>query len=163
MNHTYLFLFFFIFICSCRTEKQYDIKALQNLDKRVRKYENLLRFSNTEAYDKKINESNVCYSKISECRLGELPYTEVLQPLEIPVDEFDTIQDQVSKLGYKTYYREGRLSIWVIDGALGDIYGHLVNHDSIPMADSTIYINNKYLVGIGKKLGSNVYYFSSFL
>ena len=102
MNHAYLLLFFFIFICSCMTEKQYDIIALQNLDKQVRKYENLLRFSNTEVYDKKINESIVCYSKISECRLGELPYTEVLQQLEIPVNEFDTIQDQISMLGYKT-------------------------------------------------------------
>lgn len=157
----YLFCLLFFLSCGYDDEKVHDMEGLLELDKKVRAYSSLTHFNSFKLSRKKINNIEVCDSEKSECRPDEKEYTKVLKEIGVPAEEFDSLLIRLDEIGYKTYHRYGDYSVWVINGAFGDIYGHLINHNPAVSKIAPFTINNRYCVGVGKKVGENVYYFSS--
>lgn len=163
MNKSIYLFFCLLFFLSCGRdgEKGHDIEGLLELDKKVRVYRSLTQFNSFKLSRKEINNIEVCNPAESVCQPNEKEYTEVLEGIGVPADDFDSWLGQLDEIGYKTYHRYGDYSVWVINGAFGDIYGHLINHNPEITEIAPFVINNRYYVGVGKKVGDNVYYFSS--
>jgi hypothetical protein len=157
----YLFWLLFFLSCGRHDEKVHDMEGLLELDKKVWAYRSLTQFNSFKLFRKEINNIEVCDSENSGCRPGEREYTEILKEIGVPTNEFDSLISRLDEVGYKTYHRYGDFSVWVKDGAFGDIYGHLVNHNPAITEIAPFKINNRYYVGVGKKVGDNIYYFSS--
>ncbi len=74
---------------------------------------------------------------------------------------FDALSHTLCRIGFKTYYRYGDYSIWVENGAFGDIYGYLINHNPLVSEVKSFELDKRSHIGIGKRVRKNVYYFSS--
>ncbi len=77
------------------------------------------------------------------------------------MDSFDSITAKLCDIGFKTYHRYGDYSFWIENGAFGDVYGYLINHNPAVSSVRSFKLDNRYHIGIGKEVRENVYYFSS--
>ena len=163
MNYVLCIFFIVIGICSCNSKPQPNdnINDLLAIDSAVMKYPFLNQFTNFCVSRKNINGIAVCDSVSSKCRPEERHYTTILDSIDVPVDVFDLITVKLCNIGFKTYYRYGDYSVWVENGAFGDIYGYLINHNPAVDEVKSFELDKRYHIGIGKEVRKNVYYFSS--
>jgi len=161
MRSMFFYLFTIVTMYSCNSKSTGEVDDLLELDSIVRKCHSLNQFTSFCVPRKSINGIAVCDSVGSKCRHGEEHYTGVLDSIGISVDLFDLMTDKLCKIGFKTYYRQGDYSVWVENGAFGDIYGYLINHNSEVSEVKLFELGKRYRVGIGKEVRKNVYYFSS--
>lgn len=163
MKHIVFNLLFFVVLYSCNQERDPHEKVddLLQLDSIVWDYTSIEQFTSLCVSRKSINRIKVCDSIHEKCSPGELNYTIVLDQINVPVKEFNSITNRLCKIRFKTFYRYGDFSIWVEDGAFGDIYGYLINHNPEVFEVKSFELEKRYHVGVGKKVRENVYYFSS--
>ena len=151
MRHLFLYLFAVMISYSCNSKPTNKIDNLLILDRDVRKHTSLNQFTSFCVSKKTINNTAVCDSRSEKCRPGEHDYKKVLKKIGITVKIFDSLNQRLCRDGFKTYYRYGDYSIWVEDGAFGDIYGYLINHNHLISEVKSFEFDNKYHIGIGNQ------------
>lgn len=161
MKFIFLYLFIVFATCSCTSNSTDKVNDLLKLDSTLQGYSSLEEFTSLCVSRKSINRISVCDSIHGKCQAGEVYYSSVLDGIGVPVTTFDSISSKMCEIGFKTFYRYKDYSIWVEDGAFGDIYGYLINHNPGVSEVKSFELDKKYHVGVGTKVRENVYYFSS--
>lgn len=149
-----------VLLCSCTSKPNANIDALLELDSVVTRYSALHSFTSFKLYTKSINGVAICDSVKSKCKSDEIHYTVILDTIGISVSGFDSLVTEIDAVGFIKFYRYEDYSVWVENGAFGDVYGYLINHNPSKNVIS-FELNKRYHIGIGKKVRENVYYFSS--
>lgn len=163
MRNVFFNLIIIVVMCSCdsNSKPHGKVDSLLKLDSMVWSHPSLQRFTSFQLYTKDLNWEAVCDSVNSQCRPEEKHYATVLEQMGIPIKTFDSIVVKIDQIGFIKYYRYGDYSVWVENGAFGDIYGYLINHNQSVSDVQSFNLDKRYHVGIGPEVRKNVYYFSS--
>lgn len=164
MNYM-LFCFFVavgIYSCTNASKSDVNIDELLKMDSMVSLYPALHSFTSFELYTKAINGVAVCDSLTYKCKEGENHYSMVLDSIGVSVGGFDSLVTKIDATGFIKFYRYGDYSVWVENGAFGDVYGYLINHNPAIDEVKSFELDERYHIGVGKEVRKNVYYFSSY-
>lgn len=161
VNFRFLSLMLIVFFgCKQIVVQEPEFKSLKILDKETRKQDSLYQFTTFNKSKVEINYTRVCNPELSDCEDNEVVYSLVLKEYGIPLKVFNNFVRKMDDLELRTYYRYGDYSIWVKGGAMGHIYGYLINHNRSIKEIESFKLNNRYFIEAGEKLDENIFYFT---
>lgn len=149
--------FILLILIGCSSQDQ-AIKAI-DLANELNKETRIIEIDDCTRFYKKVNGRRI-YLSGDQIEREEIYYKQVLKEEGISEEKFNYYTNKLKETGLEHYIKKSNFSFFITGGAMGDINGIVVVHNSAQLPKEGIKLNDHYYVYFGKQIYKNVYYFS---
>lgn len=149
---------FICLLCSCHSDRIDELLYVDNLLEAENK---IMELSPSSMKKMSINNIAVCIDSEKTCIENEINFRTALDSLNIEEHLFLKINIGLNQAHVRTFYRHPRFSVFVKNGAFGNIFGFVLDHQPQKELPIKFDLNGRYTIYIGKQVSPNIYYFSN--
>ena len=142
----FILIFSFLIACGNKT----DLDELVKFDNLIRTHNLLEQFGmhhiNNKLFKEHLNSdtiSNELRERLADYKLNENSYYK--------------LQNEMNKIGLKTYVRMEDCSVYITSGSFARRYGLLIDHSNTNRSKDKFNANGRFPINVGEKIKDNIY------